>query len=146
MLNIVIEAFRGLAASWVFLFHMNRPSGSHLLTALADIGHLGVPMFFVISGYCIGGSARITARRGESATAFLWRRFCRIYPPLWASMLVVIALPFLLALLSSLHTRHLLISAPAWMSYSMTDWVETITLVRVFFSHEQHPEVAFSAF
>jgi peptidoglycan/LPS O-acetylase OafA/YrhL len=38
------------------------------------VGDLGVPMFFVISGFCITASAQGAIRRGEPATGFLYRR------------------------------------------------------------------------
>ena len=49
--------------------------------------NLGVPMFFVISGYCIAASAEATIDRGESAGSFLAPRVWRIYPPYWFALL-----------------------------------------------------------
>src|SRR6266404_3969976 len=146
MLDLVIEGFRGLAACWVFLFHMDRPAGSTLIAAVADLGALGVPMFFVISGYCIGGAAWKSAQRQEAASAFLRRRLLRIYPTLWASMLLLIALPFLLGALSAFHTGHFAPPALGWATISPAGWVGIITLSRVFFSHGQDLELAFSSF
>ena len=48
--------------------------------------NLGVPMFFVISGYCIGASADASARASGRSGGFLKRRFLRIYPPYWAAL------------------------------------------------------------
>lgn len=45
---------------------------------------LGVPVFFVISGYCITASADAARRKSNSGRQFFWRRFRRIYPPFWA--------------------------------------------------------------
>ncbi len=147
MLDVVIEVFRGIAACWVFLFHMDRPpAGGRLLLALADSGNLGVPMFFVISGYCIGASAALSARRGEPASAFLRRRLWRIYPPFWASIVILVALPFLLAALSAMQSGHFVEPEPGWFAYSPADWVGLATLSRVFFSHGQGPAAAFETF
>jgi len=55
-----------------------------LIVALTARGWMGVPIFFVISGYCISATidaAKFKDRRGR--TYFL-RRFRRIYPPFWA--------------------------------------------------------------
>jgi len=48
--------------------------------------NLGVALFFVISGYCIGASVDATRRRGKGALNFLGRRIWRIYPPYWAAL------------------------------------------------------------
>ena len=49
---------------------------------------LGVPLFFVISGYCIAASASAMARTDYSTTRYFQRRFRRIYPPLWIFLIV----------------------------------------------------------
>ncbi len=66
---------------------------------------LGVPLFFVISGYCIGASVDATRRRGSSSLAFLKRRIWRIYPPYWAALLFFVGVVAALdvAELSRLH-------------------------------------------
>jgi len=45
---------------------------------------IGVPLFFVISGYCVTASADAARRRPNSGLKFFRRRFRRIYPPYWA--------------------------------------------------------------
>jgi peptidoglycan/LPS O-acetylase OafA/YrhL len=42
---------------------------------------LGVPIFFVISGYCISATADATRRSGRSTASYFKRRFRRIFPP-----------------------------------------------------------------
>ena len=44
-------------------------------------GDLGVPLFFVVSGYCMMASARSAVRRDEPVKSYLWRRLMRIFPP-----------------------------------------------------------------
>ncbi len=50
----LLDPLRGLAALWVFLFHYHYcdtlRQGFPSLCAFFGTGHLGVPMFFVISG------------------------------------------------------------------------------------------------
>lgn len=48
--------------------------------------NLAVPLFFVISGYCIAASMDAHRRRGASPWHFLGRRAWRIYPPYWAAV------------------------------------------------------------
>lgn len=43
----------------------------------------GVPIFFVISGYCIAASVDSLRRRPHSLRDYFVRRFRRVYPPLW---------------------------------------------------------------
>jgi len=124
-----------LAALWVFSYHIAEPIrvSSPTLGAIAAVGHLGVPVFFVISGYCIMASAEKTRARGEPATHFLYWRFLRIFPPFWCSLLVVILLPFLLEAISSLKTGIYTPPTPRWMSAGPADWGEILTLTRAFF-------------
>ena len=59
------------------------------------LGEWAVAGFFVISGYLIAGS-----RLRSSLGAFLWRRFLRIFPGLWACLLVTVVV---FVSLASLH-------------------------------------------
>jgi peptidoglycan/LPS O-acetylase OafA/YrhL len=92
-----LDAARGLAALAVVAFHMRLSDSFQeslpTIYAIAKHGYLGVPLFFVISGFCLAASAASSRRNNESALSFLKRRFRRIYPPLWCSILVVAALP-----------------------------------------------------
>src|SRR5262249_53973624 len=95
----LLDPLRGIAALWVFVAHYQFSpafvAACGPVYPLIKSGHLGVPMFFVISGYCIVASARSSLRRGESAAGFLFRRGVRILPPFWCSILVIAALPFM---------------------------------------------------
>jgi peptidoglycan/LPS O-acetylase OafA/YrhL len=76
-----IDILRGLAALAVALFHFNEP-----FPPLADAYHralrwLGVPVFFVVSGYCVA-----SARSKSAFLVFIQRRLVRIFPPYWASL------------------------------------------------------------
>ena len=51
--------------------------------------NIGAPLFFVISGYCIATSLDATRRKGIKPSTFLARRLWRIFPPYWASMLII---------------------------------------------------------
>lgn len=85
--NAWLDTLRGFASLWVVFFHLNEviPYQSNIYQMIAKVGWLGVPIFFVMSGYCI----QLTAKRESSAINFLWRRFCRIYPPYLASLILV---------------------------------------------------------
>lgn len=54
--------------------------------------NLGTPLFFVISGYCIAASVDASRRKSAAPWAFLGRRFWRIFPPYWMSVLGFVVL------------------------------------------------------
>lgn len=92
--NAWIDVLRGLAALAVTLFHFNcvlPPPPGDLLErvwrATWAQGHLGVPVFFVLSGYCIFQSWP----RSSSPLAFIGRRLRRIFPAYLGSLGVVLA-------------------------------------------------------
>jgi peptidoglycan/LPS O-acetylase OafA/YrhL len=99
-----LDIWRGIACVMVVLHHASYPLTLDLKIGSgigASIKHaviralwhmnIGVPLFFVISGYCIAGSVDAARRRGTGSLAFLSRRFWRIYPPYWAAILCFIA-------------------------------------------------------
>jgi peptidoglycan/LPS O-acetylase OafA/YrhL len=52
---------------------------------------VGVPIFFVISGYCIAASIDSLRRRDHSLWDYFVRRVRRIYPPLWIMCVITVA-------------------------------------------------------
>ena len=106
-----LDVWRGVACLMVVLHH----SGFYALQLVGGVGHvargvgsvdgrgvlpknmdLGVPLFFVISGYCIAASMDSHRRRGSSSWVFLGRRLRRIYPPYWAALLVFVVVTWAL--------------------------------------------------
>ena len=85
----MMDWLRGFAASWVALFHFNEviPYQDSWWQILCKPGHLGVPIFFVISGWCMA----TLADRNPQPGRFIAARFVRILIPFWASMIVVLA-------------------------------------------------------
>ncbi|SIO35956.1 Peptidoglycan/LPS O-acetylase OafA/YrhL, contains acyltransferase and SGNH-hydrolase domains [Singulisphaera sp. GP187] len=90
----LIDSFRGLACLGVLAFHATL-YGTHDSTSSGDgplaqvvrtvLNHLyvGVPVFFVISGYCITAASESAMRRADPLMDFFKRRFRRIYPSYW---------------------------------------------------------------
>ncbi len=80
-----LDSLRLLAVSWVMLFHYayrgaaSDPAFTQLTVPawhpVAQYGHLGVHLFFVISGFVIAKSTE-----GRSPLEFVLARFTRIYP------------------------------------------------------------------
>jgi len=90
-----LTGLRGVAALWVLVFHLWQRTGAPALalgpldfTPLAAHGYLGVDLFFVLSGYLIGGPW-VAMRLGGAKVAFgtFWRRrFLRVlYRPIGRS-------------------------------------------------------------
>ena len=111
----VIDAMRGFAALLVAYFHCRQVEWVGMQTFHQSVGHsfslstiaayltfpiawgsAGVPIFFVISGYCIhrGGALRLAKNPDYRLdTGNFWiRRFARIYPVLLAALVLTFAL------------------------------------------------------
>lgn len=90
-----LDAMRGVAALWVVLFHFSQ--GGHMPAlaaalptlvnaALFDLGHLGVPIFFVMSGIVMTTTtARVPMTTGNG-WRFVLRRMVRLSPPYYAAI------------------------------------------------------------
>ncbi len=92
----MLDLWRGAACIMLVLYHATfygeyrfRLSDASTWTwaglPLYVIRHcwFGVPIFFVISGYCIAASVDSLRRRPHSLRDFFVRRCRRVYPPLW---------------------------------------------------------------
>jgi peptidoglycan/LPS O-acetylase OafA/YrhL len=126
----LMDILRGVAALWVFLYHVHPLATSAGMGGLSAWGYLGVWMFFVISGYCVTSSAERTILSSQRGRAFLWRRLVRIFPPFWLSLAVIIALPFAIEMLSAVKTGAFHSPDPAYRRNGYRDWLEIITLSR----------------
>ena len=101
-----VDALRGIAALWVVLFHAFRGGHLDLLASILphwfvavffDWGSLGVAIFFVLSGFVIAHSLREAKIDLAYFGHFSLRRFARITPPYYVSILITLGF----ALLSS---------------------------------------------
>lgn len=88
-----LDFWRGAACLLVVVFHSSFYAGgteqdglSRKLVQLVGFLWIGVPMFFVISGYCISAAIDSARRRPLALRSYFFRRFRRIYPPYWIFM------------------------------------------------------------
>ena len=141
-----LEFARGLAALWVFLFHARAlfEASAPALHALAMRGHLGVPMFFVISGYVITHAAEACRANHRSPFSFLKARFLRIYPTFWCSVLVVLIVPYVMAGISALKTRQYLPPADVLTQLSVSEWSNLLLLSKVFWASSDDLQLEFT--
>ena len=128
-----IDQLRGFAALAVVLCHAAVSSEAAVATPLLQPGHelarffgwgyLGVPLFFVISGFCIhlpaAAALTVNAAARPSWPRFFQRRFWRLYPSYLAALALAAAL--LLLTTGGLHL----------------DWRGL--LAQVFLVHTLHP-------
>jgi peptidoglycan/LPS O-acetylase OafA/YrhL len=103
-----LDIWRGVACLMVVVFHASlyglpRDQASRQsldpatgwIAGIVDKLWLGVPFFFVISGYCIAVTSDTARRQPRAVVHFFIRRFRRIYPPYWCACLATL---FLLAI------------------------------------------------
>ncbi|MCA1778765.1 MAG: acyltransferase [Xanthomonadaceae bacterium] len=133
-----LHGLRGIAALAVFLFHWNgffpalnieyRSINALGLEwhpfRLIHFGWLGVSLFFILSGYLLGGQLKQKTLDFRTLSVYWSRRFLRIYPAVWFQMSLLLALAALVAEVSVpalswaelLHNLALWIHLPPWMT------------------------------
>jgi peptidoglycan/LPS O-acetylase OafA/YrhL len=95
-----VDGLRGLAASWVVLYHLD--AGGHLPGLAAVLptffyqavfrhGDLGVAIFFALSGFVIASSLRHHRIDTRFFGRFTLRRAVRLDPPYFASIALVLS-------------------------------------------------------
>ena len=127
-----LDPLRGLAAVWVFLFHYSFTSTFQstfpLLHTFLKAGDRGVPMFFVISGYCLAMAASQSIQRDGSIGEFLYRRAKRIFPAFWCSIVVIVLLRW--ATWSVARSCSIIYDLP--LMHDWKRWMMVVTLTPMF--------------
>ena len=90
--------------------------------------HVGVEMFFVISGYCITASALSIQRTGRSNREYFLRRFVRIFPPFWCALIGSVLICFAIDFFSPNSLKRAPWPLPMPWDLSSFQWVGNITL------------------
>lgn len=95
---VFLDSLRGLAAVAVMAFHFGgflATDGRQIwqpVTAVTKYGWLGVQVFFVLSGFVVTATLPPASATTRAFAPFLARRFIRLVPPYWVSVLLVVAL------------------------------------------------------
>jgi peptidoglycan/LPS O-acetylase OafA/YrhL len=137
-----LDFWRGIACLLVLVYHSTLvhlpgrsnsiPAGNGVARWLVDLTRylsVGVPLFFVISGYCIAAAADTVRQRRHSLGTYFTRRFRRIYPPFWiflacyAAALVMIDCVLVPNLLTTFPSN---LMRPWW--FSGWQWLGNLTL------------------
>lgn len=119
-----VQAMRFLAAGLVLLIHVTYYIGERVNSSVETWlpGEIGVPIFFVISGFVMQFTSSSYCGKPDGATRFIGRRICRIIPLYWlvTSLKVAIAV---LAPATVLHNHaeleHILASYILFPTYNM---------------------------
>ncbi len=108
-----LDNLRALAITLVFLFHYRIFNHPAWIDDAGSFGWTGVDLFFVLSGYLIGGQLfqKIAATGGFSFKEFFLKRFFRIIPAYLAVLIIYFTLPFT-------HEREAL--SPLWKFLTFT--------------------------
>ncbi len=154
-----LDAWRGLACLMVIVFHsvagtLMTPKfveqtategGSFADWFLVLVARfwIGVPLFFVISGYCIAAAADSARRRPRPARTFFIRRLRRIYPPLWGFLLIAAILVAVLPKLFSTLGVPVLIPYSTPTDVPFWQWFGSITLTEEWRHHVAGPQTGY---
>src|ERR1700682_2659244 len=108
-LLLSMEGMRGLAVLLVFFVHFHALFGSYVDTQswvyaasrfLGVVGHTGVDLFFVLSGYLIYG---VLMRKPVGYLKFMRRRVQRIFPAFMTVFLVYLGLSIVFSKENRIH-------------------------------------------
>lgn len=141
-----LDVWRGVACLAVVVVHAAtflslHPPGpdagwpERVTRAVLGFGWAGVPLFFVISGYCIAAAADAARRRGDRPGVFFTRRFRRIFPPYWCWLAVSAGIVLVAeTLLPGLYTHaHRPGNHPA--TITPIHWLGNLTLTETWLGH-----------
>jgi len=86
-----LDVFRGIAAIVVVLFHYTGHvrrymGGTAAMPFNVSLGHYGVELFFIISGFVI----LMTLERSRTWRDFAFSRISRLYPAYWAAVIFTV--------------------------------------------------------
>jgi peptidoglycan/LPS O-acetylase OafA/YrhL len=103
-----LDGLRAIAVGLVILFHYGVPfEGNPLLGPIISNGWVGVDLFFVMSGFLIGGIVIANREAANFYSVFYLRRFLRIFP-LYYLLLSVVAIAVALGWMPPSHAPFLL--------------------------------------
>jgi peptidoglycan/LPS O-acetylase OafA/YrhL len=139
-----LDVWRGVACLMVVCFHSvfyitENPHYPISDTVYGNIfrvlncGWIGVPVFFVISGYCIAAACESLGVTARSVGAYFFRRFKRIYPPYWCVLLIVLA-PLCVKAVHQFFCNDIILFIDPW-SLSISNWIGTATLTESWREH-----------
>lgn len=100
------DGLRGLAALWVVFYHLfhgdhitqlSKFIGHCLSAIIFEYGNLGVPIFFVLSGFVMAVTTNKKIMGASQSARFMLRRFIRLSPPYYFGIIVTLILLYVKA-------------------------------------------------
>jgi len=136
-----LDLWRGVACLLVLVFHsvpyQSTSTSFGMNEVVAAVSRrlwLGVPMFFVISGYCITATIDSQRRKGRDVSTYFLKRVRRIFPPYWIVVLASAAVIGVMdVLLQGAITSGGTMLRPWW--FSGWQWGGSLTLTETWRSH-----------
>jgi peptidoglycan/LPS O-acetylase OafA/YrhL len=134
---IAIDVLRAFAALGVFYYHSHIGALLVKYTNLSFLGYTdlfgaiyAVPLFFLLSGYCIHASnvKYIRGNKPLPLKEYYFRRFWRIYPPYFVAVLFAVAAEQLVQQGSSINKMDLIVHLFSLQGLSVT-YFNTINVV-----------------
>lgn len=92
----------------------------------------------MISGYCISAAAHNAEKGNRTRWHFVRRRFLRIYPAYWCSIVVILCIFALPVILRAIVDGSISFHHKAWMGFSPGTWLSIVTLAEIFFARDSH--------
>ena len=129
--NPSLHALRGVASTAVLVFHWYQffPAAADAIrpatfagtildpTTYIGFGWMGVPLFFVLSGYLLGGQVIHAQLDARFLKRFWLRRFLRIYPAVWTELLILLLVcTFVTGLISTQGMASLPLQFLLWIN------------------------------
>jgi len=145
-----LDVWRGLACLLIVVMHstfpaqvgdvafqkLQHPTAARIVFLIRQMW-IGVPMFFVISGYCISATADSSRRKARATSHYFKRRIRRIFPPYWVALAVTIVLFWIANCFPSLaatpHFNFQYIPKPSALTSGQ--WAGNATLTETWRSH-----------
>lgn len=129
-----LDGLRGIAAATVVLLHLSTEfhdnfSPQQVSLMAFPLGHYGVHLFFLISGFVI----LMTAEKTNNISEFAFSRFSRLFPAYWVAIAVTVVVYFVLPVPGGLDTRHIVMRAIANL-IMVENWFNIGTLDGVYWT------------
>jgi exopolysaccharide production protein ExoZ len=131
---VTLDIFRGIAIIWIMCFHVLDDIKDNYGYFWGDFiignGHLGVEIFFIISGFGISKSIEHVFKNDISINEFLKKRLLHIYLPYFFCLIFsALIIPICMGFLS--YYKGNTLEFPFY-NYTFSEWIQVISLLKVF--------------
>lgn len=124
-----LDGLRGIAIAMVLVFHFAggvsgiQPQFPLLLALPVNFGWMGVDLFFVLSGFLIGGILLDARQAPNYFRVFYVRRICRIFPMYFVSLIAILLVSHFTHYPELQSLLHPLIPWQASVTFTQNFWM-----------------------